>query len=190
MTFRALSIISALTIFVGGCTGGGADTDTAIPRRTAYPRPALLDTAMTTVADLPVSFAVNAGATISRPQTNWLDVFYPTYGATMHVSFTAVDSTTIDDVMANRFERIALNNGNVLATTSHEDINAAGFDYLTVRLDGTATPLQFLATDLESIVVSGVVYMSDPKVATAIDSLRPIVDAIEADINRAMLSLR
>lgn len=180
-------ILAAFTAAIAGCTGSGDDT--AIPRRTAYPRPATMDTVMTVPDSLPVSFAVNASATVSRPRLGWLDVAYPAYGATMHVTFTPVDTSDIDEVRANRVERLTLNSGGRPSVT-REAINAAGFDYLTVRTDGAATPLQFLATDGRSIVVSGAVYMFDPAAASAVDSIQPIVDAIEADINRSMIQLK
>lgn len=189
MTARSVlsACLLAAAYVLSGCSGGRADS--SVPRRTAYPRPVAMDTAMTVPDSQPVSFAVNSATRISRPRPDWLDVAYPAYGAVMHVSFTPVDASDIDEVRANRVERLTLNSGAHVAVT-REDINAAGFDILTVRTDGSATPLQFLVTDGRSIVVSGAVYMSDPVAASAVDSIRPIVDAIEADINRAMTKLK
>lgn len=159
-----------------------------LPKPTAFPRPQLPDTTLVTIADAPLSFKVNSEAAVSSPRAGWYDVSYPTLGATIHLTFTESTSEGIDEVKANRMQRLLLNSGE--ATTDFSEFrNDAGFDIAIARTEATATPIQFLATDNERWVVSGVVYFSSPRAPFAVDSLRPMVKAIDKDMVRALSSL-
>lgn len=92
-------------------------------------------------------------------------------------------------VKENRMERLVLNSGD--RPSEHtEFINPNGFSVLMARTDGSTTPIQFLATDDSAWVVSGAVYFADPSATTAVDSIRPIADAISDDLFRALRQLR
>lgn len=184
MTRTLLSLVA--TVALAAC--GSGDPAPAIPRRIAYPRPQLPDTVMQPVDSLPVSFLANAAAIVSRPAPGWLNIAYPSLGATIHVTFSPVDDSTIGEVRANRLERLLLNSGD-RPSSRREYINQAGYDILTVVTEGSATPVQFLATDGSTIVVSGAAYFSDPRAATATDSMAPIIGAVVADIDRSLNTL-
>lgn len=185
MTAR-ISICIMLALAALSC---GRHDNTPVPRRTAYPRPQLLDTVMTRVTLTPAcSPAVNAAAAISSPRPGWLDVAYPGYGATMHLTVTDATPATVDEIKANRMERAMLNAGG-LPGRQTEWTNRQGLDVTMIRTEGASTPLQFLATDDSSLVVSGAVYFSDPAAVTATDSIKPVLDAIAADIRRMLDSL-
>lgn len=169
------------------CSGGG-DTAT-VPRRTAYPRPQLPDTAMIASRQAPMHFLVNAEARDTAPRPGWLDVAYPTLGASVHVSFTATDPLNIKAVKENRMERLMLNLGDAHAANS-EFVNPAGYDILLSEAEGSLTPLQFLATDDSAWVVSGAVYFADPQAAEAVDSMRPIISALRRDLLKSLENLR
>lgn len=177
--------LCAAAVLAAGCTRQPAP----VPRRTAYPRVAEIGTAMRLADSLPVHFEVNAEATLSRPRKDWLDVTYPMYGATVHITFTEVRGETLDKTKANRMERVMLNTGG-LPSERREWINAAGFDILTVHTDGCATPYQFIATDGQRHVVSGAVYFASPAATQATDSIAPMLRAIETDMERGLNSLR
>ena len=166
----------------------GSDERTSVPRRTAYPRPQLPDTAMVLAADAPLGFRVNAEAEAVAPRPGWLDIVYPRLGASVHVSFTPTDTSAVASVRENRMERLMLNIGDSHATNT-EFVNPAGFDVLLTEAEGSLTPLQFLATDDSAWVVSGAVYFADPKAAAAVDSMRPIVKALRRDLLEALKSL-
>ncbi|MDO4320129.1 MAG: hypothetical protein Q4C34_06085 [Bacteroidales bacterium] len=186
MTVRATIIL--LLVALASC-GDGVSRQTAVPRRTAYPRPRLLDTVMRPADAAPRrTVLVNAGAEVSSPRQGWLDVAYPIYGATMHITVTDVTPVTVDGIKANRMERVLLNAGGLPGLQS-EWINPAGMSVMTLRTAGSSTPLQFLATDDSSTVVSGAVYFSDQTAVSSADSIAPVVDAIEGDIRRMLNNL-
>lgn len=186
IVIRHLVTLLAAALLAAGCS----KSPVAVPRRTAYPRPAEIDTAMTAAPGaLPVHFAVNAAATATSPRPGWLDVAYPMYGAVAHITFTTTSADSLGIVQANRLERASLNTGG-LPTKKQEWLNAAGFDILTLHTDGCATPFQFLATDGRRTVVSGAVRFSAPRATAATDSIAPMLAAIEADMVRSLNSLR
>lgn len=179
-----------LPTMLAGCTGRGDDN--IVPRRTAYPRPALPDTAMAATGCAPgLYLEANARAVIESPRPGWINVAYPGLGARIHITVTPVTAADVADVRANRMQRLSLNEGD-RRSEHREWTNAAGFDILVARTEASSTPLQFLATDDSSAVVSGAVYFADPAVATteSADSIRPILDAIERDIATSLSRLR
>ncbi len=173
--------VAVAAVMIVACVACGR-SDAGIPRRLAYPRPVLLDTAMRSVAGLPVHFEVNAAATDTCPQSDWLDVVYSTYGTTLHVTFSRTDAAHIAEVKSNRMERMMLNNGDLPAHNT-EWRNAAGWDVLVAVTLGSSTPVQFFATDDSAMVVSGAAFFGK---ATPIDSVKPYVDAVRDDIVRSM----
>lgn len=175
-----------LLMAAASCTGEGTPP---IPRRTAYPRPTLPDTAMTVAEGTPLHFAVNRQATVTSEKEGWINVAYPMLGATMYVTFTPTVPATVEATKANRMERLMLNSGDRPSEHS-EFVNAAGFRALVATTDGSTTPVQFLATDDSAWVVSGAVYFSDPRSAEAADSIRPMTRAIAADVFRALKNLK
>lgn len=158
------------------------------PMPVAYARPNLPDTLLAAPDFAPLSFPVNASATLSSEHRGWLNVAYPTLGATVHITFTPTNADSISSVQENRMERLLLNAGDNYTDFS-EFTNPAGFDIIVATSEGGLTPLQFLATDHDKWVVSGAVYFSNPEASTAIDSIKPIVGAIRNDIVRGLTSL-
>ncbi len=181
---KYLLTVLAVALLITSCS----DQQKPVPRRTAYPRPPHHDTVMIPTPDAPLRFDVNAAATVTAPAAGWLNVAYPAYNAVMYVTFTPVDEASIDSVRVNRMERLLLNAGGVPGER-REFLNEAGYDIMVYTARGTATPVQFLATDGETAVVSGAVYFSDPRATVSTDSLEPFVKAIEGDVLRSMKTL-
>lgn len=175
----------ALAIVLPACRREPA----AVPRRTAYARVAVLDSNTVQVPDFPLYFPLSCSALVLSPRPLWLDVTYPDYGATAHITLTLADGEALDRVKANRLERLMLNAGDRPGRRS-EWLTPAGYDVLTLYTDGSATPWQFVATDDSSAVLSGAVYFADPAAVANADSLAPMVDAIAADITAALNSMR
>lgn len=182
---RALFLVSLL-LLLGACSDSGRQP--AFPRPTAYPRPNLPDTMLIFPENLPLRFAVNAEAVISEPRPGWLDVAYPTLGATAHITFSEVGGDRMEDAKANRMQRLLLNAGDS-PTDFSEFSNRAGFDIVMARTPGSSTPVQFIATDNSAWLVSGAVYIPASGSQSATDSIKPVVKAVQSDIQRALNSL-
>lgn len=167
-------------------TGCGSDERKPVPRRKAYARVELPDTAMRAADDTPLHMPVNASARTECPRPGWLDISYPTLGATVHVTFTkAAGIEELERVKANRMQRLMLNAGEE-ESESGEFSNGHGFNIYIMKSEGVATPIQFLATDDSAWVVSGAAYFNIKPGPGAVDSLRPMVDAVERDILKSM----
>ena len=178
-----------IAIIVGGfsnCDGNKAGT--AIPRRHAYPR---IELPQENYHDITVGcnelhISVNEVATYNRRvaddgETCFIDVSYPKLSSTIFYTITPVDDATIEDVIANRLERIRLNLGDSDAELI-EFNSTEGFENKVLVSHGNiSTPVQFISTDGENVVVSGVAFIKDASPATA-DSIAPIVDVIRRDI--------
>ena len=178
-----------ITIIVGcfsNCDGNKAGT--AIPRRHAYPR---IELPQESYRDIIVGcnelhISVNDVATFDRRvaddgETSFIDVSYPKINSTIFYTITPVTLSTIEEVIANRLERIRLNLGDSDAELI-EFNSTEGFENKVLVSHGDiSTPVQFISTDGENVVVSGVAFIKDASPATA-DSIAPIVDVIRRDI--------
>lgn len=183
----------AFSFLMSEC-GSDGHSEVAVPRRQAYPRIELYDTVYRAVDNLPVVFEVNDCATISRASRdgmenpNWINVKYSRYGATLHCTYTSVADVSISEVMNNRIERMSLNTGEL--TTDITTLSTSQGVTATVLMTPMAkvTPIQFLATDSATYVMTGALYLDNASVAT--DSVMPILDAVRADVIHAVTHLR
>lgn len=168
---------------------------TPVPRRTAFPRVSLYDSVFSAVDDLPVNLSLNS---VLSPELEsredgsvWLTAEYPAYNATLYVSVTPVNESTVESVVDNRTERIHLNTNG--ASINIEEIdNPSGYHSNIIRtVSPSSTPLQFLALNPDSPrwVVSGSVFFGGVSSSTSLDSIAPVYDAINRDIRHAMRSL-
>lgn len=186
-----MRLIIALTVAaLAACSGPSSDS--AVPRREAYPR------AMHYAADyayppgLPMRFAANADATYDidvKPNGDvWLSICYPAYDAWIYCTFTDLRRRDRDEAIANRLERMALNIGG--ATASMQRFMTPGgteAQMLTARGVPMA-PVQFIASDSLWMVSGNAVFRSASPRATA-DSLAPMVDVVRRDIEHALMGL-
>lgn len=166
-----------------------------VPRPTAYPRAALYGADYHVVDTVPLRVAVNknAATTISHPDnlTAHISVRYPRYAATLHITVIAPQSAEAgDSLLATRLQRIALN----LGTSAARETRYAS---ASRRLDATLfeastacpSPLQLIATanDGSGEILSATLFFDEPSAAG--DSLRPVVNALRADILTMLDSL-
>lgn len=179
-------IFAGALLMFGSCT---KKSQINVPLPYAYPRPSLPDTVMTVPEDVPLVFPVNAQAEEVMKRADWLDVVYPTLGATVHVTFTATNPLEVESIKENRMQRLMLNAGERPVEFS-EFFNEAGFNVVTADAEGATTPIQFIATDDSLWVISGAVYFSAPEAVESTDSIRPMVKAIRNDILRGLKALR
>lgn len=168
--------IVALLLLVCSCTKQPAP----VPREHAYPRPTLYPDTYHSVA-MPFgidSIAVNDSAQIipNAERADWFDIVYPAYNITINCSLTAVNSSTFESALNNRGERLMRNIDGQYA----EAINVSGATLLIAR-QSLRTPVQFLATDSATWILSGVAVADFPP-TTNPDSVAPIINSVANDI--------
>lgn len=180
---KAIGAIGLIATVLAGCTA----QPEAVPRATAYPRPALPDTASAPYSIGAVNARLCAGVQIDAPRNGWLTATYPTLSASIHISVTDTTTAAIEQMKANRMQRLMLNVGDC-PSRNREFVSAGGFAAIITTANASATPVQFLATDNERIVVSGAVFM--PSTATAsYDSIAPIIEFFEQEATRFLNTL-
>ena len=173
----SLAIICIATAFLLSC--GGSDSSTAVPRRYAYPRTAVLDTARALYTPAPgLSLSLSATAQPDSTRPGWLTARYAPLGATLYLSATALDAGERDRAIANRHQRIALNLGGATARTDTYSTDAGFSCEAVVAYDGTVTPVQFIALD-DKMLINGA-FALDNRIAEP-DSLRPVIEALEQE---------
>ncbi len=169
-------------------------SDTAVPREHAYPRIALYDTVYRVVRVSSVSFEVNADAALDTRSTA-CDIHYPRYNATIYVGVAAVKPDSIAAHRANRLQRMALNLDGVPAHYGDVEASEGSLARLVIADGLSATPVQALYADtVNGIVVSAAAFMHDGTLMqrgpAAVDSLRPVTEALTADMIRLLRTIR
>lgn len=190
-----LAAVAVMTLTLASCRGASdrQDGHQGIPRPKAYPRIQLYDSVYTDRHGLDAGFEVNEATEVNRPggdrkgsRSDWADVRYPAYNATLHCTFTPVDESTRDEVVDNRTRRMALNVGSNTA----EQIGLstpAGYEAIVLTTVGaTVTPLQFVAAGNEW-VVSGALTFDAESIDT--DSVLPVIGAVRSDVIHAIKNL-
>lgn len=181
--------IAVMVIMVVIAAGCGHNDDNTVPRRTAYPRLELYADSTVTARIGGVAFDIKADADTAMPREGWLDIAYPRYRATMHVTVRRLASgKEAEEAIANREQRMILNLGERTGTASEFE-NGAGFVCRTLTsLDGGPTPVQFMAYRSDGCFVSGVAAIDGP--SEPADSMAPTVRALAADTEILLRSLR
>lgn len=179
--------VALLALLASGLAAGcrrGAHQAPPVPRQRSYPRPTLYDYSyrMEPMPFGPDSIAVNSGATFTRTTPEWFDITYPAYGITLNCTLTPATAATVQSVIANRLERMARNLGDHRA-----DVARWPGRTLVVARAALKTPVQFLATDSATYVLSGVAVTDAP--GSDADSIGPVIDAIARDITHMLESL-
>ena len=88
----------------------------------------------------------------------------------------------------NRMERLLLNSGSASAT-EQEFVNPAGWQIYLLKSQNTTTPIQFLATDGSTTLVSGSLQVNRPD-AEDYEAIRPDGDLVSRDILTSLGQLR
>lgn len=196
MTLSARWHLTCAAIFTGmlaligwNCTGHNDSTDTAaVPRPTAYPRIEVYPQAYSDAGFTQLQIEANDSATVTiddRPadSATWLEIRYPKYRATLYCTYTPASSAEeVDAIIENREERMALNSGGAASTLTEFSNSDGLLCRLLVTPFGTITPVQFIATDGNRFVLSGSCHLQGVTDAAATDSIRPVVNAVEADV--------
>lgn len=161
------------------------NSNSATPRRHAYPRIAALDTATIKVHAGGLTFPLSASADTSIRFNSWVDARYPAQGITVNMSVNRFDSPSeLAAGIANRQQRFALNAGSNTAVT-HTFKNTSDFDCLLIRsAEAGRTPLQLLATDGKSVMLSGIAVFDGA--STPVDSVAPVIEMMENELMRLL----
>ncbi|MFI3239704.1 MAG: hypothetical protein R3Y22_03855 [Bacteroidales bacterium] len=179
-----------LTILsVRGC--GATEHYEPIPKPRGYMRIDLPIANYATVNNLPVSFEVNDLANVDRVKKGeWLDIVYPQFNATIHCSYVKVDEESFYYHLDNRIERVMMNT-NFQKPTMVDMISESDSEVkstLFINQSGVITPVEFIATDSVSFILSGTLAMYGDKVEH--DSIAPIINYIEGDITQLLKTIK
>ena len=174
------AVIALAVLLLSSCSGGDSHP---VPKRTAYPRTAVLPDSSVAVSTGPFSININVSATVSRPRPDWIDAEYRSLGATLHISATD-HSDKADET--NRRERISLNLGGASASVRSFTSPSGYRCEIVTTAEGPATPVQFIAVG-DGQMLSGVFVLSG-KTSPA-DSIRPIVYELEREATSILSSI-
>ncbi len=191
LTPLSLPLALSLTLALAACQGTDTRT-TPLPR--AYPRIEMPAAAYETAATdtLPVALSLNAGARAQvapRQGGWWIDVTYPTFReGRLYLSLLPVADGSLEEMTANRLERVSLNLGG--ARAERADITSAGGweGMMIVSREALSTPVQILATG-RGYMLTGALHLDLPA-DTPLDSVSPAIDAIERDMTHLLQELR
>ncbi|MFB6257209.1 MAG: gliding motility lipoprotein GldD [Flavobacteriales bacterium] len=189
-----LTIILLFLFFFGsGCSENGT------PKPKGYPRIELPEERdfRRTQKDCPFSFEIPDNAILTQKTVEkdrnldtdcWFDLVYPRYHAQVHLTYKSLDGDLRKFVRQSH--RLAYEHQvkarNILPERIHYDSNEVyGTKY---RIKGNvASNLQFFITDSTQHFLRGSLYfMTEPNA----DSLRPVIDYIERDIDHMLKTLR
>lgn len=179
---RYYLLIFSLFLIITGCARRPAPT----PRPEAFPRIEIYPETYSEVNGL----MVNDSARVENGDSEgWFDIVYPAYNARINCTLTRVETPEgLAAVIDNRLERLERNASGAPGELT-ELISAGGIGCMIMVTPGAlATPVQFLATDSASRVLSGTAVFASPGVAP--DSVAPAVKAIERDVIYMLKNLK
>lgn len=181
MRLAAFILPLLLLPVIAGCDRRPA----AVPRPRAFPRVTLYPRTYSRQALTfgPDSLVVNDSAQFVVSAPGWFDIVYPAYGITVNCTLTAVSPASVGGVLANRADRMARN----LGDRSADIVEWPGIR-VCVAPAALRTPVQFIATDSVSYVISGVAVSSFSS-SVSVDSVAPLIDAVAADITYMLRNL-
>ena len=181
----ALLAAAALLCLGAACSRDDSSGQAPVPRPKAYARAYDYGHSYRALDSLPLHIEANAAATVRRPRPGAVDIVYPRYNATIHLSLVTLpadDPEAISRARHSRLERAALNLGATRASDS-QHTNPAGFSVITLRaLSAIPTPLQLIADDGRRHLLSATAFVGFTPSPSATDSLAPLIDALQGDM--------
>lgn len=186
---RLSLLLPAIALIAGACSGRHDASGGAIPRREAHHRIVECDSATVDLRLPYVTLALNAAAVIDTMTADshnlWVNVTYPRYNAVIRYTLTTGDASILDEAIDNRQERMRLNAGSNHCDISHF-INPSGAEgVIWSHPAACVTPLQLLATDGKTYMISGTAEMRDSNIERA----TPVVEILRRDMNITARSL-
>ena len=181
------TLLSAAILIAASCTGRH-DSESSVPRRHAFPRVELLDTARQHVVANGITLSLSSSAYAESPRLDWITARYPSLGATLHLSVSHFDDeSALAEAISNRRQRMALNTGGSTPRTDSFSTTEGWICERVTAPERVATPVQFIATGPGNTLVSGAFAL--PGNLTPADSLRPIVEELDNEAFRILTML-
>lgn len=184
------SIVLALLII--GCAGllftNCRREVQAVPKPRAYQRLDSYAGEMLPAKCSGVTFLVNSAAITQSRQKGWLDVLYPNYRASIHLSVSQpMNEVELSNALDNRAERVELNLAGRRADIDRFE-SVGGFSVSLMRcVEPSPIPYQFVAVGPNRQLLSGAVAISG-NVEPA-DSLAPVLSRLRNDVQVMLNSL-
>lgn len=143
----------------------------------------------------PYSFEYPSYAVIKRNNTNiiddkyWININFPTYNATIHITYKTVKNN-LDSLVesARKFVDKHISKATSIKEKAYENVenNVFGVVY-NIKGNSVASSYQFFATDRKKHYIRGALYFNMPP---SNDSLAPVIDFIEKDIDHLISTLK
>lgn len=144
-------------------------------------------------AGFPLSFEISEEAVAvvdsMNKGTEWLNILYPRYNATVYCSYLKLTPDNMERLFNESRDLVYVHAGKSdnISAVSYQD-TVSGVEATLYRLSGgAATPLQFTVSDGKNYLFRGALYFNSEVNG---DSVAPVVDYIEADMERVIESLR
>ncbi len=184
---RRLIIYSFLIFSIYSCT------ETLLPKQHAYPRLDFPkhDYKLWQSEGVPYSFEkpVYSIMEIDTAGSNWYNLTYLPFDATMHLSYkTFKNSLELDTLIHDSRNLVYKHTVKASDIIDAEITDSNGRSGMYFLIDGeTATPYNFYLTDNKSKFFRGALYFNS---YTTIDSVGPVIEFIKQDINHMIRSFK
>lgn len=185
----------AATAALWSCGGSqiSADSQAApLPRREAFARPVIYDSVYCALPDsLPLVFEVNAATALEITRREggiyWITQKYPAYGISVYYTLTPAAGSDATEAALERSLRRMADNSGALPQNRTEALNPNGFNhFVSVTRDLSPFPVQFVSTDGSRWVVSAAATYSGGLLPSSLDSVSPVLDALNRDIAHSL----
>lgn len=185
---KRLAAIATLAALLAACSDSG---HRSVPRPTAYPRIPVCDTATVALSSGTFDMRVSAAAVSREKEPGWLDIVYPSYGVTVHLTAMSFGNTAdLDRALDNRMQRMSLNFGDTPADT-RTFTNDAGIECLIAGSPDAATaPIYIIARrdgSRPALLSAAAVFRGATK---PVDSVYPVYKAVRDDMDKLLNSLK
>lgn len=177
-------IVPTALILLAACSSG--ERRPAVPRPYAYHRPLPADTIMQRWENGAETWTFSSEALATSPRPDWLTVNYPQRGLTLYITYTRARGEELEAARINRMERLLLNAGSGSAT-EQEYVNRKGWHIYMLKSQNPTAPLQFLATDGDSMLVSGTLQCTVGH--DDYEAIRPDVEIVARDIYTSLSNI-
>lgn len=184
---RRLPLLAPLLVLMLAAACGGGQTDSAaVPKPVAYPRVDVPDSAYVGVDAPGVTLRVNESADVNvSPSADgaWVDIGYGTFGAPrVYLTLTRCGAGGMDEVMANRRERMGLNLGGQRYELVELTTPSGWQCEMAVARGSLTTPVQILAHNDRDVLSGAAVVAYPDSLPPDPVALAPVVDFLARDM--------
>lgn len=187
------AIAATVILLPAGC---GRRETAPVPKPEGWPRIEMPAPEFVSVESGGTELLFNSNAIVESREADrgggrWFDVTYPgVNGARIYLSLTAVgDPTELEKALANRRERMELNTAGARTEITQLRSEAGWECEIALTRSSVTTPVQLLAHDGRSRMLSGALYLNLPP-DTRPDSIAPVVRAVSRDLTEMLKHLR